>query len=300
MKKKIISIFLLLFLSVSVFAVGILDDTPRIAVVSAFGPELAPLKNQTENTNQYVINGRSFTTGKLKSHDVVLFYSGVSMVNAAMTMQLGFDHFNIERVVFSGIAGGVDPSLNIGDVVIPQQWAQYQEALYAREVDVNQFDTGYHSAPFENYGMIFPQTVSVTSNRVDPDDFEEMFWFSVDEEMLEVARNLNVELLQSVNDASLSYQPKLVLGGNGVSGMTFVDNAEYREYVFDTFLARCLDMESAAIAHVSYANEIPFVVFRSLSDLAGGGEGENEIGTFFQLAADNAAAVLLAWLEEWE
>ena len=56
------------------------------------------------------------------------------------------------------------------------------------------------------------------------------------------------------------------------------------------------DMESAAAARVAYANDKPFIVFRSLSDLAGGGDGENEIGTFLQLASDTSAAVVRAFL----
>jgi len=55
-------------------------------------------------------------------------------------------------------------------------------------------------------------------------------------------------------------------------------------------------METAAVAHVAYANRKPFIAFRSLSDLAGGGEGENEMGTFLQLASDNSAAVVMAFL----
>jgi adenosylhomocysteine nucleosidase len=57
-------------------------------------------------------------------------------------------------------------------------------------------------------------------------------------------------------------------------------------------------MESAAVAHVAYVNKVPFIAFRSLSDLAGGGPGENEISTFFQLAADNSAKVVIAFLEK--
>ena len=68
------------------------------------------------------VNGVAFTTGTLEGRDVVLFLSGISVVNAAMTVQLALDHFAIERIVFSGIAGGVDPGLNIGDVVIADRW----------------------------------------------------------------------------------------------------------------------------------------------------------------------------------
>jgi adenosylhomocysteine nucleosidase len=59
-------------------------------------------------------------------------------------------------------------------------------------------------------------------------------------------------------------------------------------------------MESAAVAHVATVNGVPFVIFRSLSDLAGGGPGENEIGTFFQLAANNSAKMMLEFLSAWE
>jgi adenosylhomocysteine nucleosidase len=57
-------------------------------------------------------------------------------------------------------------------------------------------------------------------------------------------------------------------------------------------------MESAATAHVAYVNKVPFIAFRSLSDLAGGGEGANEMGVFFALASANSAKVVEAFLEK--
>jgi len=86
------------------------------------------------------------------------------------------------------------------------------------------------------------------------------------------------------------------VGGNGVSGPSFVDNAEYRQYAWTVWTADALDMESAAVAHVATVNDVPFIVFRSLSDLAGGGAGENELEVFFQLAANNSARVMLAFI----
>jgi adenosylhomocysteine nucleosidase len=100
---------------------GLLDDTPRLAVISAFGPELQLLLEQADIDTTYVIGGTTYHVGKLGGNDVVMFLSGVSMVNAAMKTQAAVDHFNITGVVFSGIAGGVDPSLNIGDVTVPGQ-----------------------------------------------------------------------------------------------------------------------------------------------------------------------------------
>ena len=50
--------------------------------------------------------------------------------------------------------------------------------------------------------------------------------------------------------------------------------------------------ESAAVAHVAWANSVPFIAVRSLSDLAGGSGQANQLEVFFRLAADNAAAVV--------
>jgi len=74
------------------------------------------------------------------------------------------------------------------------------------------------------------------------------------------------------------------------AGSTFVNNAEFREWIWRAFEADAVDMETAAVAHVAALNKVPFLAFRSLSDLAGGGPGANEIRIFGRLAADNSAA----------
>ena len=272
----------------------------RIAIISAFGAEIVNLKGAAKIEKEEIFNGRTFVLCEIEGEKAVLFLSGVSMVNAAMTTQLAIDHFNITHILFSGIAGGVNPSLNIGDVVVPTRWAEYQESLFARKTK-DGYDLGWHKKIYPGFGMMFPQPVDVTHDRLKKADaVEEKFWFDVDPELLTVAKKIQaIELLSQTDNVQLSHKPKLVVGGTGVSGMTFVDNAEYRTWAFNTFNAECLDMESAAVAHIAYVNHIPFIAFRSLSDLAGGGEGENEIKTFFKLAADNAAHVLLRFIAVW-
>ena len=78
-----------------------------------------------------------------------------------------------------------------------------------------------------------------------------------------------------------------------------MDNRTYRDYLHDTFDAQVVEMETAAIGMVSYANGIPFIAFRSVSDLAGGGEAsQNEIRVFEHLAAQNSAALVSAFLRQ--
>jgi adenosylhomocysteine nucleosidase len=117
--------------------------------------------------------------------------------------------------------------------------------------------------------------------------------------MLEIARNAtaSVQLKNEANGYVLPYTPAVFVGGTGVSGPTFVDNARYRRYVFEQFEARCLDMETAAAAHIAYQNGIPFLFFRSLSDLAGADQNGNTIGVFFSVAAENAFTVAYAFID---
>ena len=100
----------------------------------------------------------------------------------------------------------------------------------------------------------------------------------------------------TAEDMCLNEAPRIVVGGSGISGGAFIDNAAFRSWVFETLGARVLDMESAAVAHVAYANGVPFIAIRSLSDLAGGGEGANQMEVFLGLAAGNAASVVKALL----
>ncbi len=278
-----------------------LDDTPRIAVISAFQPEIPLLMERLQTPQLHNINGVDFTTGILEGKPVVLFLSGISMVNAAMNTQLVLDRFNINGIVFSGIAGGVNPNLHIGDVVVPAQWGQYLEVAMARETAPGQYvpPGRMDGQTLPNFGMMFPRPVETRkTGQTEP---IRRFWFPVDTRMFEVARSLsNIELISCKAGQCLKRKPQIDMGGNGVSGQAFVDNAAFREYAYKTFQANVLDMETAAVGHVAYSNGVPWIAFRSLSDLAGGGEGENEMHTFFNIAADNSARVLLAFLAAWK
>lgn len=273
------------------------DDTPRIAVVSAYAPEMVILKGELDNAAVHSLNGVEFSTGRLQERDVVLFLSGISVVNAAMTVQLALDRFNVKQIVFSGIAGGIDPALHIGDVVIADRWGQYLESLFARKVEGGWKKPDFFEYPYANFGMMFPR--SVTVQRAGAAAPETRFWFPVDESLLAYARQAVADVTLNhcaAENTCLDYMPKIVIGGSGVSGGAFIDNADFRDYTFKTFDAHVLDMESAAVAHVAYANDVPFIAIRSLSDLAGGDEAGNQLEIFFGLAADNAAEVVKALL----
>ena len=272
----------------------------RIAVMSAFETELVALRAAATITSTQVVNGRTWYLGTLGGHEVVLLLSGYSMVNAAMTTQALLDRLPVRTIVFSGIAGGVNPSLDVGDVTVPAQWGNYQESVFARETPSG-FAPARTTTPFDGFGMMFPQGTSVTVRGI-PDSLERRFWFPVDTLALRIAREvaMRVRLTRCTTDGGcLPAQPRIVVGGNGVSGPTFVDNAAYREWSWRTFQADALDMETAAVAVVAHEHQVPYIAFRSLSDLAGGETGPNVMRTFGRLAAANSATVVLEFLRAY-
>ena len=145
------------------------------------------------------------------------------------------------------------------------------------------------------------------------------FWFSVDPGLMRVARSIDVDLATCIEDSDgkcvtepLDPVPHVVRGQNGVSGPTFIDNADYRKWLAHTlnFNERGVkgpesdvlvaDMETTAAAMVAFANGTPFLAVRSVTDLAGadGASAAAQLQTFFGIAAENQARVVLAILEK--
>ncbi len=286
------------------------ECTPRIGIVSAFGAEADILLAQTTAKRSWVINGKRYTTGRLRGNKVVIVLSGVSMVNATLVTQQLLDHFRIERLVMSGIAGGINPAHHVGDVTVPDRWAMPMEVYWNAD--------GQTPAPCGAAGEVgclglklaaqppfrgwFLRENHVLSSASAPQG-EYRLDYPVDAEMLQVVRALAPALARcGPKGACVSEQPRLVVGGRGVSGTAFLANPEYRAYLFDTLQAETVDMETAALAHVALSNGVPYIAFRSLSDLAGATEFNADVGALFSsgLAEANEAAVTLAFLDAWK
>ena len=276
-----------------------LDAAPRTVVMTAFGPEYDALVGAVADPHDYTINGARFVTGTLEGKPVLLMKSGVSVVNAAMTTQLVLDRFAVRRIVFSGIAGGVDPALQIGDVVVPSDWGQYLEASFARATPRGWQPPEHIDGAPANWQFVFPRGTKVL--RADGSE-RRMFTIPADPALVDLARKVvpGISLSACVDVSGRSQclprAPHIEVGGTGVTAGIFADNAEFREYLFSAWHARVLDMESASVIQVAYANGVPAIVFRSLSDLAGGDADANRMVTFEQLASVNSARVVRAFL----
>ena len=202
----------------------------RIGIIVAMQEELEEIKEYVEDINEKEIRHITFIEGKVEEKNVVLVQCGIGKVNAAMVTQALIDSYSIEYIVNIGVAGALNPMLNIGDVVIADKLIQHY-------FDITAFG---HSKGYITGVGDFIQT---------------------DENLRNKLEKLNH------NNKDNDYKIKL---GIIASGDIFCTDIEMKNKIYSKFDADCVEMEGAAIAQVCYLNEIPFVVMRSISDSPNG------------------------------
>lgn len=267
------AVLLLSALNIASFAA---DQPSPILVLYAFPEEGKALSQQTHINRQSIVLGRVVLEGVLSDKTVVLAEAGIGMTNAAMTTQKMIDQYHPRQVILSGIAGAIDSAVKIGDIVVCDTWVEHDYGYVGKG--------GFQPDSLDVY---LPGRDSIISIQA----------FKVDSSMLVAAHAIEAESLKF--EPIGNRRPKLEIGGAGVTGNTFIDSKEKRQWLSSTFAAEITDMESAAVAQVCTVNDIPFIIFRSASDLAGGSGSETakvEIEEFFKVAAANSATVVIAYL----
>ncbi|UKS30075.1 5'-methylthioadenosine/adenosylhomocysteine nucleosidase [Paenibacillus sp. HWE-109] len=97
----------------------------KIALIGAMNEEIERLVSHMSDVQETVKAGITFREGTYLGKQVVVCRTGVGKVNAAVTTQILIDTFGIEAIIFTGVAGALDPELNIGDLVISSECMQH-------------------------------------------------------------------------------------------------------------------------------------------------------------------------------
>ena len=109
--KKVALLFLL-------FSFQIQAQKPLTAILGAFSDEVKLLEDSLQNKQIVNLKGIRFLTGELRGRSVVVALTGVGKVNAAMTTTILLMNWQPQQLIFTGIAGGVNPEIMPGDMVI--------------------------------------------------------------------------------------------------------------------------------------------------------------------------------------
>ncbi|MBP1156133.1 MULTISPECIES: 5'-methylthioadenosine/adenosylhomocysteine nucleosidase [unclassified Paenibacillus] len=97
----------------------------KIGIIGAMKEEIELFHNHMDQVSESVKAGIVFYEGRFHGRQIVLCKSGVGKVNAAITTQILIDTYGVESIVFTGVAGAVDPELNVGDIVVSTECLQH-------------------------------------------------------------------------------------------------------------------------------------------------------------------------------
>ncbi|WP_080058695.1 5'-methylthioadenosine/adenosylhomocysteine nucleosidase [Spirosoma aerolatum] len=245
---------------------------PITGLLGAFGAEVALVKESLQKPKTVVVDGITFTCGRIGKQRVVVAETGIGKVNAAMTTSLMLDHFRPSRILFTGIAGGTNPDLQPGDIVIAGRTAHHD---YSSITDKN--------TPTR-------QTRNAITKEFNP------VYFPADSSLMHLAENVvKTVSLEGIPLASggVSNRPVKVVTGIVVTGDVFVASVDKVKSLRTDFGADATEMEGAAVAQVCYQIQVPHLIIRSLSDRADA-EAHIAYDKFYPTAARNSAKLVIA------
>jgi adenosylhomocysteine nucleosidase len=229
-----------------------------IGLICAIPQELAHLRGVLAESESENIAQVRFDTGTLDGHYAVLAGSGMGKVNAAVVATLLANRFHCSAIAFSGVAGGLDPTLAIGDVVIADRIIQH-DAGVLEDGRIQPYQPGY--VPFINP--------------------TERLGYDVDPVLLTRVKKLLADVVVA---GRIAY-------GTVLSGDQYLHCETTRDRLHREFAGRAVEMEGGSVAQVCEAFGIPWLVIRALSDLAGG-NSRFDFASFVDQAAASSATIL--------
>ncbi|WP_434310564.1 5'-methylthioadenosine/adenosylhomocysteine nucleosidase [Hominifimenecus sp. rT4P-3] len=197
-----------------------------IGIIGAMPEEVELLYDAMEDKKGFSRAGLNIYQGMLKGVPAAVTCAGVGKVNAAMCAQILISEYKIAALINTGVAGGVAPDVHMGDIVIST------DAMY------HDFDTTALGTPL---GQVTYMETSI---------------FPADARLRALAADVCRRLLPE----GACHEGRIV------SGDQFIQGKEKQRWLYETFHASCTEMEGAAIAHVAYCNQVPFLIIRSISD----------------------------------
>jgi adenosylhomocysteine nucleosidase len=200
----------------------------RTAIVSAMHEELAAVLELMPDEHRQRVAGREFWVGHLHGQEVVAVLSRIGKVAAATTAAVLVERFNVDRIVFTGVAGGLAPGVEVGHIVVADRFLQH-------DLDA--------SPIFPRYEVPLYGTSHFATDR------------ALSDQLAAAAR-------QALPGVRL--HRGLVVSGDRFVATT----AESRALQSALPDALAVEMEGAAIAQVCHDYGVPFAAVRTVSDRA--------------------------------
>ncbi|WP_348797623.1 5'-methylthioadenosine/adenosylhomocysteine nucleosidase [Flavobacterium adhaerens] len=219
----------------------------RIGVLGAMPEEIEGVISLLKDKKTVVKGMRKYHLGLINDVEVVVVFSRWGKVASATTVTHLIVEFGITELIFTGVAGAINPNLNIGDIVIASSLVQHD--LDARPI-MSQFEI-----PLIGKTELCPEVNTV--NEV----------FSKVSDLINNKVLINL-LFEDVKEFFSLHRQKAVVG-QIASGDQFFSSNEKKELLLKQLPeVLCVEMEGAAVAQVCFEYNIPFVIVRIISDSA--------------------------------
>jgi adenosylhomocysteine nucleosidase len=217
-----------------------MTNTTLAGIIFGLEKELRLYRDRVRRIVVHKVAGIELIEGELAGARVLLANGGIGKVNASIAATLMCDRFGCDLIAFSGLAGGLAPGLEAGDLVVATELIQHDHG--------NWIDGIFH----------------LTQPSPPPDLPKRGSGFLLSASMEQIAREAARELESGPADRSIK-----IHFGRVISGDIFVLCAATRERLFQAHSALALDMEGAAVAQVAQRFGRQHLVVRVLGDLAG-------------------------------
>jgi len=243
--------------------------------------------------------GRRYHIGSIRGVNVIYALTGQRRLNAAVTVQTLIDVFSVSGIVHYGTAGSSNDSMSFGDVSVPKlvaytgawTWKKFKSPKESSA----ELSFGEYNIPNGGGNLLGSLKYRNEELYSVGKPMEEVFWLPVDSAWFRIAEQLKVKLERCNDTFCLPTTPQVVYGLKGSSADMFLDNAEYRKFLFREFGVSTVDEESAAVVMTTTSPGIPVIVFRGVSDLAGG-EPTWSSTSLMNLASINALKVAVEFI----
>lgn len=247
-----------------------------IGILGAIPEEILVLKNYLQNPIPIKLGGRVFYTGELFGKNVVIVFSRWGKVAAASTATALILEFKVSEILFCGVAGGIQPSVKRGDLVIGNALIQHdldpRPIMPRWEIPM----TGITRIPIEEYLIV---KLEKTLKRIIQKEIIESF--------------IPLKELQRFDIDS----PKIHIGLIASGDQFFHKVEQAQQLRNDLPNVLCVEMEGAAVGQVCLDYKIPYSIIRTISDNANE-MAHNDFQEFIACISEKYTLMIVkTWLE---
>jgi adenosylhomocysteine nucleosidase len=244
-----------------------------IGIMSAMHEELAAVLQALPDEQRVQVAGRDFWQGHWHGRPVVAVLSRIGKVAAATTATALIERFGVGQIVFTGVAGGLGPGVNVGDVVLARSFVQHDmdaSPLFPR-----------HEVPL--YGR---------SRFATDADLSVSLQQAAQAVLADVQRHVGPDAVGEFALQSVRLHEGLIASGDRFVSTT----AECLSLQQSLPEALAVEMEGAAVAQVCADYGVPFAALRTISDRADD-DAHADFSRFIRTVASRySVAMLSQWL----